>query len=98
MFLKTVHHCFEDGVSDFSLFERESIYEFLVANHCSNFITNTSKPFPVSLVFVRFAFLYALLRIHICFLIKVVIHGGSVGRIVTCLLGIQESLISIKRL
>ena len=50
-------------------------------------------------VFVCFAFfLHALLRIRICFFMKVVIHGGSVGRIVTCLLGIQESVISVKRL
>ena len=47
-------------------------------------------------VFFRFAFLYARLRICICFLIRVVIHGASVGRIVTCLLGILESVISIK--
>ena len=94
---KTVHHYLDDRVSDLSLLKRESMYDFfelriievVSLRSCLNFT-------QLACVFVRFALLYALLRIRICFLIKVVIHGGSVDRIVTCLLGIQESVISIK--
>ena len=61
---KTVHHCFEDRVSDFSLFERESMYDFFFELRIIVVITlrrclNLSQ---LACVFVRFAFWYALLR------------------------------------
>ena len=79
-------------MSDFNLSESDCLYDFFesliiavtLLRNCLNVVQCLSS-------FVNLAVRYALLRFLIYLLIKVVIHGGSDGRIVTVLLGIHDS-------
>ena len=91
---KIVHHCLEDKESDLSLLDSDTKYAFL-----DSLIIETTllrRRLNLSQWFCKlvcFALRYALLRFRICLFIAVVIHGGSDGRIITFLFGINDSVI-----
>ena len=81
----------QQSVSDLSLFAKLSIKAFFELRII--FITVLRRflnLFQLWAKFVSLAFLYALLRLRMCFLIFVVSQGGSEGLIQMLLLGIHE--------
>ena len=90
--LRIDHHCLEDRSLDFSFSARLSLIAFLDSRMAAVILfricLNLLKSFGSC---VLFALRYALLRVLIRRLICYVIQGGSVGRMVTILLGMQVS-------
>ena len=87
------HKSLEDSDSDLSLFERWSTY------CCLDCRIESTTLFLIFLnllhnlrLFCWVAFLYALLRFRISFLIAVVIQGGSDGLILTDLFGTHSAI------
>ena len=60
---KTVHYCLDDRVSDFNLFERESMYDVFALRIIE--VTKTSKLYTVSLCICSLFFLYMLFYAYV---------------------------------
>ena len=88
--LRTDHHCLEVRLPDFNLSAKRSFIACLDSRIAEipllRIFLNLRQSEGLS---VLLAFLYALLRFRISSFMRYVIQGGSPGRIVTTLLGIQ---------
>ena len=89
--MRSDHHCLGDKESDLSLSDKDSLSVFLDSRIIDIVLLRSRlKVFQSFMKLVCFARRLALLRFLIYLLIDEVIHGGSDGRIVTILFGMQS--------